>query len=117
MKQRRSSSLRMARRLFSLALPHWRAYSVVCGAGLVIAGLEMIPPKLVGRAIDQMSQSTFEIEPIIKMAGLWALIAVVVQLLHGLQIYLANKYGEIALSTLRQKIFNHLQKLSMGFYD
>lgn len=113
----RKVSLAMVRRLFGLLKPYWPAYAVVCFFGLVIACLEMIPPKLVGRSIDLMSHGSFEMTPILGMAALWAVIAVLVQALHGSQIFFANKYGEKILAKLRIRIFEHLQKLSMSFYD
>lgn len=107
----------MVMRLLELLGPHAKAYGVVCLCGVVIAVLEMIPPKLVGHTINLMSKSNFEMPPILWMAAAWALVAVAVQLLHGVQIWLANEKGERVLSDLRARLFVHLQRLSMSFYD
>lgn len=107
----------LVQRLFGLLWPYRRAYAAVCAFGLVIASLDMIPPKLVGRAIDLMSGGSFEMSTIYQMAALWIAIAVVVQSLHGLQVWIANSRGERVLSELRESIFVQLQRLSMSFYD
>jgi len=107
----------MVVRLFGLLRPYWRAYVVVCGLGIVIACLEMIPPKLVGQAVNIMRDGDFEMASILAIAAIWALIAIIVQVFHGAQIWLANGRGERVLAELRQRIFEQLQNLSMSFYD
>lgn len=115
--EERRISFRMVLRLFGLLGSHWRAYALVCGIGVIIACLEMIPPKLIGQAVNIMRDGAFEMKPIFIIAGIWSFIAIVVQAFHGIQIWLANGHGERVLAELRQRIFEQLQNLSMSFYD
>jgi ABC-type multidrug transport system fused ATPase/permease subunit len=110
-------SPRMMARLMAMMLPHRKAYGIVCGLGIVIGCLEMIPPRLVGQAIDLMSVHGFAMRPLLSIVGIWLAIAVANQAMFGWQIYLANTNGEKILSDLRARIFDHLQVLSMRFYD
>jgi ABC-type multidrug transport system fused ATPase/permease subunit len=110
-------SFSLVKRVLGLLKPHWPAYAAVCVFGVVIACLEMIPPRLVGQAIDGLSNHRIDAIDIFKIAGIWLGLAVGVQVLHALQIRLANAHGERALASLRVTIFERLQRLSMGFYD
>ena len=110
-------SFKMVLRLFALLSDHWRPYTLVCGLGVIIASLEMIPPRLVGNAIDLMANPHFSMEPVYIILGIWTLIAACSQILMSLQIRLANKHGELALSALRERLFDHLQNLPMKFFD
>jgi ATP-binding cassette subfamily B protein len=107
----------MAKRLFAYLKPYRKYYATVCIAGLVVAVLEMIPPRLVGLAINAMTVRQCTMGLILLIAGTWVVSFVISQFLHSIQIKLANRYGERVLATIRQEIFNHLQKLSMGYFD
>ena len=109
--------LRMTARLLQLLRPHARSYGAVCLVGVFIAALEMVPPRLVGGAVDAMNQGSFSAGPIMKLALIWLAISGAAQLLTGMQIRQANRNGERILARLRELIFTHLQNLSMSFYD
>lgn len=94
-----------------------RSYAIVCICGLVVACLEMIPPRLVGKTVNQIASEHFSMRPVLGMAALWAVVALIVQNLHVQQIRLANRAGERLLAGLRATIFAHIQKLSMSFFD
>jgi ATP-binding cassette subfamily B protein len=113
----RSLSLAMARRLFGYLKPYRKYYIAVCMSGLIVAVLEMIPPRLVGLAINAMSARQCTLALILLIAGVWVVSFVVGQLLHSIQIRLANRYGERVMATIRQEVFHHLQRLSMSYFD
>jgi ATP-binding cassette subfamily B protein len=94
----------------------WR-YVGICAIGIALAGIDMIPPRLVGNAINEMSSPPFDLLSIAKILGLWALVAFSGQALHGFQIAFASRTGERVLAKLREDLFAHLQKLSLRFFD
>jgi ATP-binding cassette subfamily B protein len=49
--------------------------------------------------------------------GLYVVVAVLAYITNRLQILLISRVGEQFLRRLRQRVFDHLQKLSMPFYD
>jgi ATP-binding cassette subfamily B protein len=103
-------------RMLKVIQPYWRSFAAVCFLGLVIAVLEIVPPKLIGDAIDLMGSGMFEMRQVLQMAGIWFLIVLAIQVINGWQISIADWAGGRALNGLRVQIFAHLQKLSMSYF-
>jgi ATP-binding cassette subfamily B protein len=103
-------------RMLKVLQPYWRSFACVCFFGLVIAVIEIFPPKLIGDAIDMMSSGHFEMKQVYELAGIWFAIVMSVQLINGWQISIADWAGGRALNDLRMKVFAHLQKLSMSYF-
>jgi ABC-type multidrug transport system fused ATPase/permease subunit len=114
---RAAISWRLVRSLLVRLAPERRSYAVVCLAGLVVAALEMIPPRLVGKVVDGMAQGSARLETILATVAVWAGVVLVMQVLHALQIGQANRAGERVLAQLRRDLFAHLQRLPVGFFD
>ena len=108
---------RMVLRLIKMLAPWRKNYAGVAVAGLTIAGLEMIPPRLVGNCVNLIAMGTFSMIPVLQAAAAWSSLTVACQLLHAWQIRQACFSGESALASMRQKMFDHLQRLSMSYYD
>ena len=108
---------RMIWRLISLLAPWRQAYVGVAVAGLTIAGLEMIPPRLVGNCVNLIAKGAFSMRPVLEVAAVWTGLTLVCQFLHSWQIRQACTSGESALAAMRQQMFDHLQRLSMAYYD
>jgi ATP-binding cassette subfamily B multidrug efflux pump len=110
-------TVKMVLRLCSLLKPYWKGYLAVATLGLAVAGLEAIPPKIVGQVIDRLSTGGMLIRMILVYGGIWLAIIGTVQIMHSLQISFANRAGEKVLSDLRFKMFEHLQSLSIAYFD
>ncbi len=121
-------SFEMTLRLLGCFKPHRRDYAWVCMAGLVIALLELVPPRLVGYCIDLLSAPLLGRDRGAGGEGLpfgvlsavalgWLAVIAVTQALHGRQILLANRAGERVLAALRQRMFDQLQRLPMAYFD
>ncbi len=111
-------SLKTLRRLTERIRPYRLRYMLISFLGIALAGLDMIPPKLVGNAVDIMSSKTgFDLWDVGQILLLWAAVAFSTQALHGVQIAFASRTGERVLALLRQELFDHLQKLSLRFFD
>jgi ABC-type multidrug transport system fused ATPase/permease subunit len=106
---------RKLRWLFSLLRPY-RGRVALMGVALVVAtAAGLAPPYLAGRAVDDGIRAGDE-------TALYVIVAVFLAsavLYWGAsyaQTYLVGWVGQRALQDLRERIFNHLQRMSIGFY-
>jgi ABC-type multidrug transport system fused ATPase/permease subunit len=104
------------RHLISLLRPY-RGRVILMLISLVIAtGAALAPPYLAGRAIDDgIKQQDMNALTVIVIAFVVA--AILNWAATYLQTYLINWVGQRALQDLRVELFEHLQKLSIGFYS
>src|SRR3954452_8432416 len=106
---------RRLRTLYRLARPS--AWGTVLAIGFLLAApaVSLAPPFLVGRAIDEVSRGDTE-------ALGWIVGAAVAAGVLGIgfsygQTYFTGWTGERMLADLRNHLFRHLQRLSLGFYE
>ena len=84
---------------------------------LVIAtGAALAPPYLAGRAIDDGIKQQ-DMDALTVIVILFVAAAVLNWVATYLQTYLINWVGQRALQDLRVEVFEHLQRLSIGFYS
>lgn len=109
----------LLRRLLALARPYWVWLSLALVMILVGTLLELIPPYLVKIAIDDY----FIPNPPGAAAGIRNLtllyfgLAISVLAATYSQTYILQRAGQQITYDLRYRIFNHLQKLTVEFYD
>src|SRR5213076_2838730 len=108
--------LRKLRGLAALVRPYRGRTAVMVLTTLLAIGASLAPPYLAGRAVDDG----------IRKGDLHALTVIVVVFLVAaavnwgasyLETYLVNWVGQRVLQDLRIQIFEHLQRLSIGFYS
>jgi ABC-type multidrug transport system fused ATPase/permease subunit len=108
-----------ARKLHGLLqlLRPYRAKVVLMFVALVTAtAAALVPPYLAGRAIDDgIYQRDADFLTVILIAFIGA--ALINWGATYVQTYLVNWVGQRALQDLRERIFAHLQRLSIGFYS
>jgi len=109
-------SQRRAQVLLELVRPYrWRALAALV-ALLAATGASLAPPLLLKLAIDDGIGAE-------NLGALtWIVVAFVAAAfgalaLSALQTYLTSWVGERALADLRNRLFRHLQRLSLGFYE
>ncbi len=104
------------RHLISLLRPY-RGRVILMFVALVIAtAAALAPPYLAGRAIDDgIRQEDMSALTVIVIAFVAA--ALLNWAATYLQTYLINWVGQRALQDLRVEVFEHLQRLSIGFYS
>jgi ABC-type multidrug transport system fused ATPase/permease subunit len=104
------------RHLISLLRPYRGRVTLMFAALLLATGAALAPPYLAGRAIDDG----------IRAQDMDALTVIVIAFLAAalinwgatyLQTLLINWVGQRALQDLRIEVFQHLQRLSIGFYS
>jgi ABC-type multidrug transport system fused ATPase/permease subunit len=104
------------RHLVSLLRPYRVRVTLMFVALLLATGAALAPPYLAGRAIDDgIKNGDTKALTIIVLAFLAA--AVINWAATYAQTFLINWVGQRALQDLRIELFQHLQKLSIGFYS
>jgi ABC-type multidrug transport system fused ATPase/permease subunit len=106
---------RKLRWLFGLLRPY-RARVVVTLVALVAAtAAGLAPPYLAGRAIDS-GIATHDLSALDVIVAAFVLSALVYWLATYTQTYLVGWVGQRALQDLRERIYTHLQGMSIGFF-
>jgi ABC-type multidrug transport system fused ATPase/permease subunit len=104
------------RHLISLLRPYRGRVLLMLVALLLATAAALAPPYLAGRAIDDgIRQNDMNALTVIVIAFVAA--AVLNWAATYLQTYLINWVGQRALQDLRVELFEHLQRLSIGFYS
>jgi ABC-type multidrug transport system fused ATPase/permease subunit len=104
------------RHLVSLLRPYRARVALMFVALLLATGAALAPPYLAGRAIDDgISDGDAKALTIIVLAFLAT--ALINWAATYAQTFLINWVGQRALQDLRIEVFQHLQKLSIGFYS
>ena len=103
------------RRLSQYLSPYGNTLCLIIGAAVLGTAMALSGPYLVGRAIDQLGSHNpgAVIIPILLMLGAYVLSAAA-QLVQGLFI---ARVAQKAMRTLRADLFNHMQTLSLQFFD
>ena len=101
--------------LYRLARPYkWRTVlAVVSLLGATAASL--VPPILIGRAVDVVSGTRHGSLRLLVTA--FVLVSIAGVLFSYGQTYFTGWTGERMLADLRDHLFRHLQRLSLGFYE
>jgi ABC-type multidrug transport system fused ATPase/permease subunit len=76
----------------------------------------LLPPYLVKLAVDD-GISKGDLETLTKVVVAFVLVAIAAFALSGAQTYFTGWVGERGLADLRIRLFRHLQRLSLGYYE
>jgi ABC-type multidrug transport system fused ATPase/permease subunit len=107
---------RKLRKLLALLRPY-RRRSVLAMVALVIAtAASLVPPYLAGRAIDDGIRAG-DTSALTVILLLFLAAALVNWGATYAQTYLVSWVGQRALQDLRSRLFSHLERLSVGFYE
>jgi ATP-binding cassette subfamily B protein len=110
----RGEAGQVLRRAFRMIRPYrrWVIAAVVVMMGSTAAILA--GPQLVRYGIDKGRHHAWAVD---RAAGGYLIVAVIALVLSRAQIILISRVGESFLRDLRVRIFNHIQAMSMGFFD
>jgi ATP-binding cassette subfamily B protein len=101
--------------LYRLARPY-RARTLIAIVSLLAAtAASLVPPYLVGLAVDEVRRGDTHLLVLIVIAFVAAGVLGVV--FSYAQTYFTGWTGERMLADLRNNLFRHLQRLSLGFYE
>jgi ATP-binding cassette, subfamily B, bacterial len=101
--------------LYRLARPYKARTALAIGSLLGATGVALLPPYLVGKTIDEVRHGTTN------RLG-WYVVLFVAAGALGVgftyaQTFFTGWTGERMLADLRNRVFRHLQRLSLGFYE
>jgi ATP-binding cassette subfamily B protein len=101
--------------LYRLARPYWLRTGLAIVFLLGATAVSLAPPILIGLAIDEVRRGETDTLGLIVAAFVGAGLAGIV-CSYG-QTYFTGWTGERMLADLRNHLFRHLQRLSLGFYE
>jgi len=106
------------RRLFYEAKPYWHYLLITALAVLALTGLDLIAPQLVRRMLHLVeTEGMLSMERLRPIAlGLLALYSVKI-VFRFLASYMSHVGSWRLVANMRTKVYDHLQKLSMGFFQ
>ncbi|HEU5373885.1 MAG TPA: ABC transporter ATP-binding protein [Ktedonobacteraceae bacterium] len=114
---------RIVRRLASYMRPYMRQLFVALLLLVVVSGVDLVGPALVGFGIDRYITTSQALSTPDRIHGLFLVTgAYVLSLVIGLamryfHIYLLGVLGQYIMLDMRSQMFDHLQRLSLNFFD
>jgi ABC-type multidrug transport system fused ATPase/permease subunit len=110
---------RTARRIGTLArltAPYKRQTALAVGSLLAATLVSLAPPYLAKLAVDGLERGR-SYGYLVTIVALFVLAGVGALLMTSAQTYFTGWTGERILADLRNRLFRHLQRLSLGFYE
>lgn len=96
---------------------HWKRYTIAI-ALLIFAGiLEVIPPKMIGMAIDDIQVGAFTPEKLMQYVIFLTILAVVIYGITYTWMYQLFGSSFLVERSLRSKLMGHLLKMTPTFYE
>jgi ATP-binding cassette, subfamily B, multidrug efflux pump len=96
---------------------NWKRYSVAIGL-LIIAGVfDVIPPKIVGMAIDSIQAGSMTQEVILKYVGILVLVTIVSYFITYIWMYQLFGGAFLIERKLRSRFMKHLIKMTPAFFE
>lgn len=108
----RPISLALLRRMMGMLAPYKSQYVLGVVLGLSFVLLDQQGPRFLRAIINSDTKSG-----VLEIIGLWALVFALSVLMQRWTILVMTRAGESVQFDFRQKLFNHLQHLSMSYYD
>jgi len=113
---------KIMKRPLTYAKPYWFYILIGVIAILLVTVSNLLRPYLVQQAIDNYINNPHiskeqAIQGVIRIGSLYIVIITVAFLINYGQVYLIQYTGQKIIFNLRQQIFEHLQKLSLSFFD
>ena len=107
---------RLAKRLLGYLRPYkWRVFTSVC-ISLAVAASSLVQPLLVLRAIDH-SIPNRDVRELMLLFTIFLVTMTFEYVLQFFYILMVNSTGQYAMYDLRIALFDHLQRLSLSFFD
>lgn len=103
-------------RLMRYAAPYWSAFVLAFLLVLGITVLELYRPALLGKVIDLFNEHS-EYEAIERTALLYVIVLFASFLCNMAQTWILQLTGQNIIYNIRQELLEHVQKLSLRFFD
>jgi ABC-type multidrug transport system fused ATPase/permease subunit len=106
---------RKVRWMIGLLRPYRGKVALMFAALLVATGAGLAPPYLAGKAVDS-GIVTGDVSALDWIVAAFVIVAILYAVATYLQTYLVGWVGTRALQDLRERVFAHLQTMSIGFF-
>ncbi len=110
---------RLLRRIVDLFRPYWAQTLLVALAILLSSGLGVVNPLLIRVVFDQAlfcGASCPDLGLLTRLVALMAAVPIVGGAIGVGQTYLANRVGQRVMQDLRDRLYAHLQRMSLRFF-
>jgi ATP-binding cassette subfamily B protein len=101
--------------MLGLLRPYRSKVALMFVALLVATGAGLAPPALAGLAVDNGIEAN-DVSALDRIVAAFVVVATLYAASTYLQTYLVGWVGTRALQDLRERVFSHLQKMSIGFF-
>jgi ABC-type multidrug transport system fused ATPase/permease subunit len=106
---------RKVRWMIGLLRPYRGKVALMFVALLIATGAALAPPYLAGQAVDKGIE-TGDVAALDRIVVIFVVVATLYAAATYLQTYLVGWVGTRALQDLRERVFSHLQTMSIGFF-
>jgi ATP-binding cassette subfamily B multidrug efflux pump len=96
---------------------HWKRYTLAIVLLIIVGIMEVIPPKLIGVAIDGIHQETLTMGRLMQLIAFWAALTVVGYGLTYVWLYQLFGGAFVLERMLRSRLMRHLLKMNPTFYE
>ena len=124
-------------RLIGYLKPHRKVFFLCLALVLLLTGLELIRPMIIGNAIDRYitgetspevlaagrehwaagEQADARFAGVLRAAGLYLAALVLIMLCNRAQTLMLQRMGQDIVYEIRNELFQHVEKLTMRFFD
>ena len=113
------------RRLIEMVLPHMKVFILCLALVLAITALDICRPIVIGSAIDKYitgdflpgEQADARIAGIARAAAVYVILLAVLLVCNRASHLLMQRLGQDIIYDLRNRLFSHMESLSMRFFD
>ena len=124
-------------RLMGFLKPHRKAFLLSLALVLLITGLELVRPMIIGNAIDRYitgetaetvlaagrehweagEEAGFRFDGVLRAAGLYLGCLLLLMLCNRAQTLMLQKIGQSIVFEMRNQLFRHVERLTLRFFD
>ncbi len=124
-------------RLMGFLKPHRKAFLLSLALVLLITGLELVRPMIIGSAIDRYitgetaetvlasgrehweagEEAGFRFDGVLRAAGLYLGCLLLLMLCNRAQTLMLQKIGQSIVFEMRNQLFRHVERLTLRFFD
>lgn len=120
----RPVTMDLVRKILASLYPYRKRYIAGLAVGLTHILLEMMSPQFIGKIVNDLTNALAAHTPtktavwqLVATVGTWAVVVAVSVVLFRYTVLIMTQAGESVQFDLRRKLFEHLQRLSMSYYD
>lgn len=106
----------LLRRVLQLAKPFKKIFALAAILAILLAPVSILRPKLVQIMVDDYI-SVKDLEGLMNMAMIFVGVLVMEAALRYVFIYSTNLLGQLVIRDLRVRVFNHISKLKLTYFD